>query len=161
MTWVKGSWRESSARTTRLFVALLITTLVAGVDLWVKLAVMTPAWAIHHRTGLWFAGSCVLLALGAALALIPSKEVVLGAGIFCGGVLGNLVSASANDLAVPNPLLLGHSFGIAYNVADVSILGGNLVLMAALCALVIRNREQLRDRAAVRRAIIARIRPAR
>ena len=78
------------------------------------------------------------------LARLRSNSVTLAAGIFNGGVLGNLISASDHHLVVPNPILIGdRTNGIAFNLADAFILTGNLMLMATLIALTIRNRHRL------------------
>jgi lipoprotein signal peptidase len=59
-------------------------------------------------------------------------------------VLGNLLSARANDNRVPNPLVLGdYTNGIAFNAADVFILTGNLLLMFSLMVVTIQHRERL------------------
>ncbi len=144
----------------RLLVMLVMMTTIAGIDLSLKQSLHTPPWAYHHRGEVWFVGCCLLLVLGSSLALVPSKAVVVGAGVFCGGLLGNLLSASADDLTVPNPFLIGHPAGIAFNLADVSIVTGNLLMMTSFCYIVICNRERLRDRNAVRRVFVAHLRRA-
>jgi protein-S-isoprenylcysteine O-methyltransferase Ste14 len=128
----------------RLLGLLLITTALAAVDLWVKLALPTPEWALHQRSNLWFIGSCLLLVAALPLAKLPSNTVTVAAGIFNGGVLGNVLSASNDHLVVPNPILIGNQVnGVAFNLADLFILTGNLMLMATLIVLVIRNRDRL------------------
>jgi lipoprotein signal peptidase len=127
----------------RVLAMLLGATTFAAVDQWVKLFVTTPVWAYHHRSEGWFLGSCVLFVCMAALALLPSIGVAIGAALFAGGLLGNMMSASADHFYVPNPLLVGHTDGVAFNVADVCILSGNVVLVVACCALAIRNRDRL------------------
>jgi hypothetical protein len=137
----------------RLLILLLITTTLAAVDLWVKFALPTPEWALHQRSNLWFIGSLLLLFGALPLAKLPSNAVTVAAGIFDGGVLGNVLSASGDHYVVPNPLLIGNQInGIAFNLADLFILVGNLMLMAALIVLVVRNRHLLPSEAqAVRR----------
>ena len=115
----------------------------AAVDQWVKLLMATPDWAYHHRSEGWFLGSCALFVCMAALAMLPSFAVALGAALFAGGLLGNMMSASADHFDVPNPLLVGHTDGIAFNVADICIVAGNVVLILGCSALAIRNREQI------------------
>jgi hypothetical protein len=128
----------------RLFSLLLITTTLAAIDLWSKLLLPTPEWALHQRSNIWFIGSCFLLVGALPLAKLPSNTVSVAAGIFNGGVLGNVLSASDNHLVVPNPILIGSQVnGVAFNLADLFILTGNLMLMGALIVLVIRHRERL------------------
>ena len=134
----------------RLLGLLMITTSLAAVDLWVKFALPTPEWALHQRSNVWFIGSCLLLVAALPLARLPSNTVTVAAGIFNGGVLGNVLSASDNHLVVPNPLLIGSRVnGVAFNLADLFILSGNLMLMVALIVLVIRNRDRLPSEASV------------
>ncbi len=131
----------------RLLALLIVAVSLAAIDLWVKLAVPTPPWALHQRSDLWFFGSCVLMFGAFALARLPSNTVAIAAGIFTGGILGNLLSASTDHLAVPNPILIGHQTdGVAFNMADAFILTGNLMLMISLCVLTIRYREYLPKR---------------
>ena len=128
----------------RLLGLLVIAMALAAVDLWVKLLLPTPDWALHQRSNVWFIGSCLLLVAALPLARLRSNSVTLAAGIFNGGVLGNLISASDHHLVVPNPILIGdRTNGIAFNLADAFILTGNLMLMATLIALTIRNRHRL------------------
>jgi lipoprotein signal peptidase len=127
----------------RLFVMLLGAAAFAALDQWVKLILVTPDWAYHQRSATWFVSSLALFLAMAGLALLPSLAVAVGAALFAGGLLGNLISAGANHLEVANPLLLGYHYGIAFNVADVCILTGNLTLMVACSVLAIRNRARL------------------
>jgi lipoprotein signal peptidase len=128
----------------RLLSLLLITTTLAAIDLWSKLLLPTPDWALHQRSNIWFLGSLLLLVAAPALARLPSTSVTVAAGIFNGGVLGNVLSASDDHLVVPNPILIGSRVnGVAFNLADLFIMSGNLMLMAALIVLVIRNRHRL------------------
>ena len=145
MNTVFGSRAASSeAWSERLLVLLLIAGVLASVDQWVKLTVATPPWAIHQRSHLWFIGSCAILVANLPLTRLPSRSVSIAAGIFCGGVLGNLLSAAADGFSVPNPIIVMHGVGgIAFNPADAFILAGNLSLMAALIAVSFRYRVQL------------------
>jgi hypothetical protein len=135
----------------RLLLLLVTTALLATLDQAVKHAFSAPPWALHQRSVLWFAGCCLILVAAPPLARVPSKTVALAAGIFCGGVLGNLLSASEDGLQVPNPIVIGHASGaVAFNVADLCILGGNVLLMVSLITVVIRNRDRLPVRAGLR-----------
>jgi hypothetical protein len=128
----------------RLLVLLTIAVSLAAIDLLVKLEVPTQPWALHQRSSVWFFGSCVLMLAALGLARLPSNTVTIAAGIFNGGMLGNLFSASTHHLDVPNPILIGdRTGGIAFNMADAFILTGNLMLIVSLCVLTIRYREYL------------------
>jgi lipoprotein signal peptidase len=135
----------------RLLVLLIVAVSLAAVDLWVKFAVPTQPWALHQRSDVWFIGSCFLLLASLALARLPSNTVTIAAGIFNGGILGNLMSASTDHLEVPNPILIGQrTGGVAFNLADAFILTGNLMLMVSLCVLTIRYRDHLPRRQGLR-----------
>lgn len=131
----------------RLVVLWVLALTLACFDLWLNVVLPTPDWAQHHRSALWAVGSLLLLGAVVPLTRLPSAGVTIGAGFFSGGVLGNLISGASDHLTVPNPLLLDTgNGGIAFNLADTFIVAGNLILMVALCALVLRNREQLTHR---------------
>jgi hypothetical protein len=128
----------------RLLLLLVTAAALATLDQAVKHTLSAPAWTLHQRSALWFVGCCLILVAATPLARVPSNTVALAAGIFCGGVLGNVISASQDSLAVPNPIVVGSADGrIAFNVADLFILSGNLLLMASLIVVLIRNRDRL------------------
>jgi lipoprotein signal peptidase len=135
---------SSEAWSERLLALLVVATALAAIDQWVKLSVSTPVWAEHHRSGAWFAGSCAVLIAILPLTRLPSRAVAIAAGVFAGGVLGNLISAGTDGLYVPNPLIIMHGMGgVAFNPADTFILAGNLSLMAALISVCLRYRVEL------------------
>jgi Signal peptidase (SPase) II len=138
-------------RRGRLLVLWLLASTLAAFDLWVNVFVPTPDWAFHQRSSLWAFGCVVLLVALVPLTRLPSPAVTIGAGFLAGGVLGNLISGASDHLAVPNPLMLhtSASGGIAFNFADAFIITGNLILVLALCALVIKNRGELHHKSAL------------
>src|SRR5512133_3478539 len=86
----------------------------------------------------------VLLVGAAVLCVVPSPAVALAAGVMSAGVIGNLVSARADGNWVPNPLTISHGdYTLAFNLADVFFLLGNLMLMTALIVETVRNRDRL------------------
>lgn len=131
-------------QTERLLSLVLVALAVSCADLWVKAVDPAPSWALHQRSLLWAILSLLVLLAAVLLSRVPSDGVTLGAGVLAGGVLGNLISAGTDHLVVPDPLLVStHDGGFAFNLADASILAGNLMLVVALSLLVIRNRHRL------------------
>ena len=128
----------------RLLLLVVPAAALASVDLIVKASVPTASWAFHHRSGAWIA-LCVALLVGSAfLCVVPSASVALAGGVMSAGVIGNLVSARADGNWVPNPLIASHGrFTVAFNLADVFFLLGNLLLMITLSAEVVRHRDRL------------------
>jgi lipoprotein signal peptidase len=148
---------SSDAWSDRLLALLLVATALAAVDQWVKVLVSTPAWAQHHRSDAWFAGSCAILIAILPLTRLPSRAVAIAAGVFAGGVLGNLISAGTDGLYVPNPIIIMHGMGgIAFNPADAFILAGNLSLVTTLIVVCIRSRAELVEWRTARRTDIRR-----
>jgi len=128
----------------RLLLLVVPAAALASVDLIVKASVPTASWAFHHRSGAWIA-LCVALLVGSAfLCVVPSAAVAVAGGVMSAGVLGNLVSARADGNWVPNPLIVSEGrFTVAFNLADVFFLIGNLLLMTTLMAEVVRHRDRL------------------
>jgi lipoprotein signal peptidase len=144
---------SSDAWSERLLALLMIATTLAAVDQWVKVFVSTPVWAVHHRSDAWFVGSCAIIIAILPLTRLPSRGVAVAAGVFAGGVLGNLISAGSDGLSVPNPIIIMHGMGgIAFNPADTFILAGNLALMTTLICVCVRYREELALWRSARRA---------
>jgi lipoprotein signal peptidase len=141
----------------RLLLVAAPAAVLATVDLIVKANVPTASWAFHHRSNVWVALSVALLIGALMLTLVPSSTVALAAGVMSGGVIGNLVSARSDGNWVPNPLAIsGYGYGVAFNLADVFFLLGNLLLMAALIAATRRHQERLITLRAWERALLRR-----
>jgi lipoprotein signal peptidase len=128
--------------------ALLASTAIvfAAIDLLHK--TLTPAEFHHARTqfvALIMAG--VIAALVVLVPRIPSTAAALGAGIACGGALGNLVSLLAWSQGVPDPfVLVGRTHALAFNLADLFALMGDALLVSAAVLYGLRHRERLRER---------------
>ena len=128
----------------RLFLVVVSAAVLAAADLSVKASVPTPPWYFHQRSSAWVALSLGVLIFLLALAAVPSRAVAIAAGVMGGGVIGNLISARLDGNRVPNPFLLGdRTNGIAFNLADLFVLSGNLLLVVALIAVTIRSRHRL------------------
>ena len=127
----------------RLLTLLLIAAALALVDQYVKLELPTPMWALHHRSEMWFIGSCLLL-----IAVMPLTQAAVEHGH---GRSGDLRGRRAREPRLgereqprrPNPLVIGTHSGVAFNLADAFVLSGNLILMASLIAITLRYRDQL------------------
>ena len=120
-------------------------TLCAVVDLAHK--VVHPA-DFHHERTLVAAFFMAVLVAGLVLLVprVASNAAAVGAGVACGGALGNLVSLLAWEQGVPDPIVFaGTSQGIAFNLADVFALGGTALLLTAAVLHGARNRDRLRE----------------
>ena len=103
---------------------------------------LAPMRFQHHRSPvtLAFAG-LVALALLALAPRVRSSGIVVGAGIAAGGALATFVSGLAWG-SVPDPLVHG---GIAFNLADVAIAGGDALLLVAALLHAWTNRARLSE----------------
>jgi hypothetical protein len=92
--------------------------------------------------------SVLVLAVALAAALlwfaprVASRVVALGAGIAAGGALATAASGFVWAAGVPDPLTGG---GVAFNLADVAIGAGDLLLVAGALAHAWVNRARLRE----------------
>jgi lipoprotein signal peptidase len=98
--------------------------------------------SLHHPRS---AVAVVLMALVAAALVwivprLPSAAAALGAGVGAGGSLANLAGALAWSEGVPDPLVLG---GAAFNLADVFLLAGDALMLAAAGVYALRHRREL------------------
>ena len=127
--------------------ALLICTALvfAAIDLLHK--TLTYAQFHHART------PYVTLVMGALIAALvvlvprlPSNVAAIGAGIACGGALGNLVSLLAWTQGVPDPFVVaGATHGLAFNLADLFAVGGDSVLLSVVILLGLQRRAALHE----------------
>ena len=110
----------------RLVFFVTLTLGLAARDFAVKEWLPTSEWLLHERSSGWVGLSAALLVGCLAIAAISSRMVTAAAAITAGGTLGNLVSVGRYG-GVPNPLLVGGANGIAFNVADVFVVGGLVI----------------------------------
>ena len=127
--------------------AILISTALvfASIDLVHK----TLAYAEFHHPRTPYV-TLLMGALIAALVILvprmPSTVAAVGAGIACGGALGNLVSLLAWTQGVPDPFVItGATHGLAFNLADVFAVGGDSLLLAVVVLLGLQRRAALRE----------------
>ena len=125
---------------------LVLTAVVCmTIDLMHKTAVTAE---LYHPRSPFVA--LILAALVAALIVVvprlPSNAAAIGAGIVCGGALGNLISIFAWSQGVPDPLMIvSETHVFAFNLADVFALIGDVVLLSAAILYGLRQRARLRE----------------
>jgi lipoprotein signal peptidase len=129
----------------RRVVLVATAMLFAGVDLLHKSFVSAD---FHHARTRYVV--IVMAALVAALVVlvprVPSSIAALGAGIACGGALGNLLSVLLWDEGVPEPLVItGATRGLAFNLADVFAVFGDALLLSAVVLHGMQHRGRLRE----------------
>lgn len=103
--------------------------------------VLAPSRLSHARSPVALAGAGALAL--ALLVLVPrarSTTMSFAAGIAAGGAAATLLAGVAWRGGVPNPLVRG---GIAFNLADLAIAGGDALLIAAAVWHAWRQRERL------------------
>jgi lipoprotein signal peptidase len=105
-----------------------------------ELLVPTP---FHHARspGVLVLAALIALGLLALAPRVPSLGVALGAGIAAGGALGTLVAGVAWN-GVPDPLVHG---GVAFNLSDLAIAGGDLLLIGGVLVHAWTHRRALRE----------------
>ena len=130
---------------SRRFVLLLATLVFGASDLVYKS--LDRAEFHHARAPLFtIVMTVVIVALVVLVPRVPSNAAAVGAGIACGGALGNLVSLLAWSQGVPDPLVFGgETRGVAFNLADVFALTGDGLLLSAVAVYGVRNRRALRE----------------
>ena len=90
--------------------------------------------------------AALIVALVILVPRVPSNAAAIGAGIACGGALGNLVSLLAWSQGVPDPLVVsGTQYGVAFNLADLFAITGDALLLSAIVLHGIRHRARLRE----------------
>jgi lipoprotein signal peptidase len=127
---------------------LLVCTAVsfAAIDLVHKSFVSAE---FHHARTQFVAliMAALIVALFVLVPRVPSNAAAAGAGIACGGALGNLISLFAWSQGVPDPLVIaGAVNGLAFNLADVFAIAGDALLLSAVVLHGMRHRASLRER---------------
>jgi lipoprotein signal peptidase len=129
----------------RRLVVVVTALLFAAIDLVHKSVVYAQ---FHHaRTPyVTLLMGALILALVILVPRLPSNVAAVGAGIACGGALGNLVSLLLWAQGVPDPFVIeGTTHGLAFNLADLFAVGGDSVLLSVVVLLGLQRRAALRE----------------
>jgi lipoprotein signal peptidase len=112
----------------------------AAIDLAHKASV--GAHDFHARSAGYATFVLVLsVAWSAAIVLTRSPALALGGGMLAGGALANVASLALWP-GVPNPIEVA---AVAFNLADVFVLTGFLLVAASTLAFARANRERLTE----------------
>jgi lipoprotein signal peptidase len=121
-----------------LALLLVGATVVAAVDLAHK-AAAGPVF-VHERSELYAVGiGAVCAAWAIGIVLLRSPSIALAAGPLVGGAAGNGLSLAIWP-GVPNPILVGT---VAFNVADLGVALGLVLLLVTTVSFGVRNRARL------------------
>jgi lipoprotein signal peptidase len=142
----KGEARCLDAGESRRML-IAIAAWAGCLDLIVKVIKPTASGLYHQRTYLELV---VILALSAmAVYVVPfacSRAIAVGAGLMVGAGIGNALSIAIFPLGVPNPLVVSQDgWTIAFNLADVCVGIGFLLMTAGVCSLAIGYKHELRE----------------
>ena len=102
----------------------------------------------HHERAPFIAliMAAVIAALVVLVPRVPSNAAACGAGIACGGALGNFISLLVWSQGVPDPLVVeGTMHGLAFNLADLFAIAGDALLLSAVVLHGMRHRVRLRE----------------
>jgi hypothetical protein len=126
----------------RLLVAIALT--VAAVDLTDKAITPTLPEAFHPRPP----SVVVVMVATSVLGLLTfprtgSRAIAIAGGLMVGGGIANTASLAIWGSGVPNPLLATR-YGIAFNLADVCVTAGFLLLLPATLVFAVQHRGELR-----------------
>ncbi len=128
----------------RIAIVVLLAVPLAGIDLLVKSMLPTAPLFFHRRSAEWMILSAVVLVVALLLTRLPSRLLAASAGLLAAGVLGNLVSARLHRGLVPNPFVIVRGdLELAFNLADLFVLGGIVLLAVAALRLAVRYRHLL------------------
>ena len=131
---------------TRRLLLMSTACVFVAVDLLHKSTVSAD---FHHERTRYVAllMGVLVAALVVLVPRVPSTAAALGAGIACGGALGNLVSVLVWERGVPDPfVVVGATQGLAFNLADVFAVSGDALLLSAVIIYGMQHRSRLAER---------------
>jgi hypothetical protein len=126
-------------------VLLLVAFAVMAADLIHKSIAHTQPDAFHVRTTRELAVMVAISAFGLlAFPRAGSRLIAAAGGLMVGGGLANVLSAFIFGRGVPNPFVVrGDVWAIAFNLADVCVALGFLILLPSVLGFAIAHRRQL------------------
>ena len=133
-------------------VLVLTAGLVVAVDLVHKaIALHGPEPVVGHERpfGYIAAGATAATIWAVAIVFARSVPIALAGGIAVGGAAANLTSLALwpSFAGVPDPIIAGR---IAFNVADIAVGVGLVLVVATTVGFAVRNRSRLREPVRVR-----------
>jgi lipoprotein signal peptidase len=130
---------------TRRAILVSVALVCAAIDLTHKS--LSDAEFHHARTPyVTLVMAALIVALVLLVPRLPSTVAAVGAGVACGGALGNLVSLLAWANGVPDPIVVaGATHGLAFNLADVFAVSGDSLLLGVVVLLGLQRRTALRE----------------
>lgn len=141
-----GGTRDTSRVFRTLGFLLGAATIVAALDLAYTARAISERGGVvlaHDRSALYVAGiAAASVVWAAAVARTRSTSIALAGGMVLGGAAGNLVSIALwpSLPGVPDPIVAG---GAAFNLADVAVGVGFVLLLPATLLFAARNRDRL------------------
>src|SRR5438093_12738096 len=125
--------------------AIIICTAVAFAAIDLVHKALTDAEFHHARTPyVTLVMGALIVSLVVLVPRLPSTAAAVGAGVACGGALGNLVSLLAWTQGVPDPFVIaGATHGLAFNLADLFAVSGDALLLSAVILYGLQQRARI------------------
>ncbi|HKG10917.1 MAG TPA: hypothetical protein VKB07_10130 [Gaiellaceae bacterium] len=123
-----------------------VTALAALVCTAVALSTADAPVLVHGRSGFYvFGTSAATLAWLGAIVLTRSVSISFAGGVFAGGSTANLAAVLLwpSIDGVPDPMTAGD---VAFNLADVAVAVGLVLVLATTVGFAVRNRARLHER---------------
>jgi hypothetical protein len=145
----RGKTEPAVSRIAVLQERLTLITIAAWIstsDLMVKVVDPTRTGLYHRRT--YFELGLILTVSATVTYVVPlarSRITTAGAGLMVGGGIGNGLSIAIFPLGVPNPFTVSEAgWTIAFNLADIAVLIGFVLMTIGVCRLAREHRDELR-----------------
>jgi hypothetical protein len=122
---------------------LLVAALVTAVDLGDEIVSPTLPDYYHTRPLSIVATMVAVTALGCvAFPRTGSRGIAVAGGLMVGGGIANTISFLAWGRGIPNPIV-SYRLGAAFNLADLAVAAGFVLLVPAAIVFALRHRHEL------------------